>query len=108
MKGLNLAGTIALAAAVHLPVIASGGLASLADVERLLRLDVPAALVILGEVFPAAVDPAADRDFVEPRGDRASVSYRREHEAVFKPLAEVFSLLREIGTAVTHSVGAYG
>jgi len=39
MKGLNLAGTLALADAVHLPVIASGGLASLADVSRLLEPD---------------------------------------------------------------------
>ena len=77
-------------------------------VARLLRLDVPAALVILAEVFPAAADPAADRDFAEPRGDRASVSYRREHETIFRPLGEVFSLLREIGTAVTHCVGAFG
>ena len=75
---------------------------------RLLRLDVPAALVILGEVFPAAADPAADRDFAEPRGERATVSYQREHRAIFGPLAEVFSLLREIGTAVTHHVGAFG
>ena len=39
MKGLNLPGTVALAEAVHLPVIASGGLASLADVSRLLEPD---------------------------------------------------------------------
>ena len=77
-------------------------------VARLLRLDVPAALVILAEVFPASADPAVDRDFAEPRGERASVSYRREHETIFRPLGEVFSLLREIGTAVTHSVGAFG
>ena len=75
---------------------------------RLLRLDVPAALVILAEVFPRAADPAAGRDFGEPRGDRAAVSYEREHEAIFGPLAGTFSLLREIGTAVTHRVGAYG
>ncbi len=75
---------------------------------RLLRLDVPAALVILAEVFPAAADPAADRDFAEPRGDRAAASYQREHRMIFEPLAGVFSLLREIGTAVTHHVGAFG
>ncbi len=75
---------------------------------RLLRLDVPAALVILTEVFPSAPDPAADQDFSEARGGRAAVSYRREHEGIFGPLGEVFSLLREIGTAVTHHVGAFG
>jgi phosphoribosylformimino-5-aminoimidazole carboxamide ribotide isomerase len=39
LKGLNVAATLALAAAVSIPVIASGGLASLADVERLLMPD---------------------------------------------------------------------
>jgi phosphoenolpyruvate carboxylase len=75
---------------------------------RILRLDVPAALVILAEVFPQAADPAADRDFSEPKGNRAAISYRREHELIFGPLAETFDLLREIGTAVTHCVGAFG
>jgi len=39
LKGLNIEATLALAAAVSIPVIASGGLASLADVERLLQPD---------------------------------------------------------------------
>ena len=39
LKGLNIASTLALANAVAIPVIASGGLASLADVERLLEPD---------------------------------------------------------------------
>jgi phosphoribosylformimino-5-aminoimidazole carboxamide ribotide isomerase len=39
LKGLNVAGTLALAAAVSVPIIASGGLASLKDVERLLMPD---------------------------------------------------------------------
>ncbi len=39
MKGLNVAATLRLANAVSIPVIASGGLASLADVERLLQPD---------------------------------------------------------------------
>jgi phosphoribosylformimino-5-aminoimidazole carboxamide ribotide isomerase len=37
LKGLNLPATSALARAVSIPVIASGGLASIADVEALLR-----------------------------------------------------------------------
>jgi phosphoribosylformimino-5-aminoimidazole carboxamide ribotide isomerase len=39
LRGLNIAGTLALANALSIPVIASGGLASLADVERLLEPD---------------------------------------------------------------------
>ena len=75
---------------------------------RILRLDVPGALAILAEVFPAAPDPSADRDYAEPRGPRAAASYEREHETILGPLAGLFGLLREIGTAVTHRVGAFG
>lgn len=39
LKGLNIEATLALAVELTIPVIASGGLASLADVERLLMLD---------------------------------------------------------------------
>ena len=39
LAGLNIEATLALARAVSIPVIASGGLASLADVERLLEPD---------------------------------------------------------------------
>jgi phosphoribosylformimino-5-aminoimidazole carboxamide ribotide isomerase len=39
LKGLNVESTLALAEAISIPVIASGGLASLADVERLLEPD---------------------------------------------------------------------
>ena len=37
LKGLNLDATIALAEAVSIPVIASGGLASIADVQAMLE-----------------------------------------------------------------------
>jgi phosphoribosylformimino-5-aminoimidazole carboxamide ribotide isomerase len=39
LKGLNIDATLALAGELQIPVIASGGLASLADVERLLMPD---------------------------------------------------------------------
>jgi phosphoribosylformimino-5-aminoimidazole carboxamide ribotide isomerase len=39
LKGLNIEASLKLARAVSIPVIASGGLASLADIERLLRPD---------------------------------------------------------------------
>ena len=39
LAGLDIAGTLALAEAVSIPVIASGGLASIEDVKRLLRPD---------------------------------------------------------------------
>ena len=39
LAGLNIEGTIALAESLSIPVIASGGLASIADVVRLLQPD---------------------------------------------------------------------
>ena len=39
LKGLNIESTLALARAVDIPVIASGGLASMADIERLIEPD---------------------------------------------------------------------
>jgi phosphoribosylformimino-5-aminoimidazole carboxamide ribotide isomerase len=39
LKGLNIASTLALAHAVQIPVIASGGLASIGDIRRLLQPD---------------------------------------------------------------------
>ena len=76
--------------------------------QRLLRLDVPGALALLGDVFPMAPDPAGTRDYGEERGSRAAVSYNREHRAIFEPMARLFALVREIGTAISHEVGAFG
>lgn len=60
LQGLNVEGTVALANAVAIPVIASGGLASLADVERLLRPDcVGIAGAITGRaLYDGRLDPA--------------------------------------------------
>ncbi len=76
--------------------------------QRVLRLDIASALLFLAEVFPAAPDPAAERDYAEPRAPRASAAYAREHAEIFAPIARLFALVREIGTAVSHEVGALG
>jgi phosphoribosylformimino-5-aminoimidazole carboxamide ribotide isomerase len=61
LKGLNLDATIALADAVNIPVIASGGLASLDDVKALLA---PRAKKLAGAIagralYDGRLDPAA-------------------------------------------------
>ena len=76
--------------------------------QRLLQLDVPEVLATLGEIFPAAPDPAADRDYAEPRAPQAVVTYAREHSTILAPIASLFALVREISTAVAHEVGAFG
>ena len=75
---------------------------------RILRLDVPASLGILGEVFPASPDLSADRDYAEPSGPVGAASYQREHALILEPMARLFDHVREIGTAISHHVGAFG
>jgi phosphoribosylformimino-5-aminoimidazole carboxamide ribotide isomerase len=61
LKGLDIAATLALANAVSTPVIASGGVASLADIEQLAE---PASAIIAGAIIGRAlydgrIDPRA-------------------------------------------------
>jgi phosphoribosylformimino-5-aminoimidazole carboxamide ribotide isomerase len=61
LQGLNLEATIALAEAVRIPVIASGGLASIEDVRKLLD---PRARRLAGAIagralYDGRLDPAA-------------------------------------------------
>jgi len=70
LKGLNLEATIALADAVSIPVIASGGLASLADVEAMLE---PRAHKLAGAItgralYDGRLDPRAALALVAGRG----------------------------------------
>lgn len=75
---------------------------------RLLQLDVPSTLALMDEVFPNEADPTAGRDFGEPHGPRQAVSYAKEHEQIFDPIGRLFAQVREIATAITHEVGAFG
>ena len=60
LKGINWESTIALGNAVNIPVIASGGLASMADIERMVQ---PDAAVLEGAIsgralYDGRIDPA--------------------------------------------------
>ncbi len=79
------------------------------DLEaRILRLDVPAALELLAEVFPKAPDTAAARDYGEPQAPPGTTAYAREHTQLFEPMAQLFAVVREISAALTHEIGAFG
>ncbi len=72
LKGINWDATIALADAISIPVIASGGLASLADVEALMA---PRARKLAGAIagralYDGRLDPAAALDLIR-RGQAA-------------------------------------
>ncbi|MGI4953630.1 MAG: phosphoenolpyruvate carboxylase [Janthinobacterium lividum] len=75
---------------------------------RLLRLDVPAALDLLAEIFPREAASGAARDYGEPGGAGGTSSYAAEHERIFEPMRRLFGLVREITVALSHEVGAFG
>jgi phosphoribosylformimino-5-aminoimidazole carboxamide ribotide isomerase len=60
-QGLNLAATVALAQAVAIPVVASGGLASIEDVKRLLEPDCArlAGAIVGRALYDGRIDPRA-------------------------------------------------
>ena len=60
LKGLNIPMTLALAQAVDIPVIASGGLASLADIQRLAEPDCArlAGAITGRALYDGRIDPA--------------------------------------------------
>ena len=74
----------------------------------LLRLQIPAAMDLLSEIFPIAADPATEQDFGEPPGPRVAGSYIREQHDIVEPLRALFGVVREVATAITHEVGAFG
>ncbi len=74
----------------------------------ILRLEIEPALDMLAQIFPAAPDQAVEFDYAEPAGPRGTTAYTREHAEIFAPMQSLFRLVREIATAVTHEVGAFG
>lgn len=69
LQGLNWASTLELAAAVSIPVIASGGLAGIGDVERLMQ---PDAAILEGAIagralYDGRLDPGAALALVKAR-----------------------------------------
>lgn len=84
------------------------GVTRAAMMQRILHLDVPWAVALLAEIFPAAPDPAALLDFAEPPGPRPDRGYAALHESVFAPMQALFEQVREASAAVAHEVGAFG
>ena len=73
-----------------------------------LRLEVPAALTLLAEIFPSTPGPMAELDYAEPAGPRVASSYDREQAEIIAPIRVLFDHVREISTAVAHAVGSFG
>ena len=76
--------------------------------SAILRLEIDASLAMLDEIFPAATDTDATTDYAEPPAPRGTTAYAREHQEIFAPIRILFGMTREIATAITHDVGAFG
>ena len=74
----------------------------------LLRLEVPSALALLSDIFPARADSATPLDFAEPPGPRMAGSYERERTQIIEPARALFAIVREIAIAISHEVGSFG
>lgn len=53
-------------------------------------------------------DAATEQDYSEPPGPRVAGSYVREQHDIVEPLRALFDIVREVATAITHEVGAFG
>ncbi len=96
-------------AATHIPDFRpQNGVSRDVLLERILRLDVPAALALLGDVFPLRVDPTAGLDFGEPPGPREGGTYEALHRDILDPMRRGFDLVREISGAIAQEIGAFG
>lgn len=73
-----------------------------------LCLDVPRALHLLDDLFPASAPSISNLDFGEPGGAAEEQGFSREHEEIFTPLNRCFNLLREVGVAIMHANRAFG
>ena len=74
----------------------------------ILRLEIEPSLEVLAQIFPAAPDQSEEFDYAEPAAPRGTTAYVREHAEIFAPMRSLHGLVREIATAITHEVGAFG
>ncbi|MDF1586179.1 phosphoenolpyruvate carboxylase [Marinimicrococcus flavescens] len=79
-------------------------------IEAVIRLEVEPALRLLAEIFPRLEAAGPPLDWGEPStypGDDGQ-SYAEEHARLFRPMARDHELVRRIGGAVVHHLGAIG
>jgi phosphoenolpyruvate carboxylase len=78
---------------------------------RILVLEVPAAVRMLAQIFPTQqVNTGGSENFGEESNYRpeAATSYAVEHRTILDPLDRLYELVRVIGSALNHEIGAMG
>ncbi|MGK9165320.1 phosphoenolpyruvate carboxylase [Inquilinus limosus] len=79
-------------------------------IARILHLDVLSAVQSLEEIFPLTEDTIAVADFGEAATYRSdeSQNYQFENERIFRPMRQLYGLLRRVSAAVVHRTGFFG
>ena len=76
-----------------------------------LVLEVPAAVKMLAQIFPTQqVNTGDDENFGEESNyqPETATSYAVEHRTIFDPLNRLYELVRLLGSALNHEIGAMG
>jgi phosphoenolpyruvate carboxylase len=78
--------------------------------QRVLQLDIPAAVEQLRRIFPATPETVVDADFGEPASyvSDDTQSYQRENDQIFTPMLKLYDLIPRISIAIVHYIGALG
>ena len=80
-------------------------------VQRVLLLDVERTVGLLQQIFPRSDSfDFAGFDFAEAASyaRQSAQTYEEEHATLFEPLAAWGALMRRVGAAITHRIGAIG
>ncbi|MBW8725608.1 MAG: phosphoenolpyruvate carboxylase [Inquilinus limosus] len=79
-------------------------------IARVLHLDVLPAVQSLEEIFPLTEDTIAVADFGEAATYRSdeSQNYQFENERIFRPMRQIYGLVRRVSAAVVHRTGFFG
>jgi phosphoenolpyruvate carboxylase len=79
-------------------------------IARVLHLDVLPAMTSLEEIFPLTEDTIAVADFGEAATYRSdeSQNYQFENERIFRPMRQLYGLVRRVSAAVVHRTGFFG
>jgi phosphoenolpyruvate carboxylase len=78
--------------------------------QRVLQLDIPAAVAQLRRIFPATPEAAIEADFGAPASyvSDDSQTYQRENDLIFTPMLKLYDLIPRISIAIIHYIGALG
>lgn len=79
-------------------------------VAGIMQLEIEPSLKLLGEIFPLLEASSDHQDYGEYSAwsNGGGQSYAQEHETIFRPLLREYDLIRRVGSALVHHLGAIG